>query len=77
MGAVVTAVDFSPCMIQLLQQRLDATPLQATARVMDGQSLELDSALFDVVHSSFGVTLFPDFRKVCVLASDHHSIACT
>ena len=66
MGAVVTAVDLSPCMIQVLQDSMEAAALPVTACVMDGQSLDLESSVFDVVHSSFGVTLFPDFRKVCM-----------
>jgi ubiquinone/menaquinone biosynthesis C-methylase UbiE len=64
-GAVVTAVDFSPAMIALLQQRLAHTPLPVTARVMDGLNLELEDSSFDVVHSSFGLTVFPEWRKVC------------
>lgn len=61
---MVTAVDLSPGMINLLLKHLAETPLPVTARVMDGQNLELEDSGFDVVHSSFGVTLFPDFRKV-------------
>lgn len=69
MGALVTAVDFSPGMIQLLHQRLAEMPVPVTAHVMDGQNLELEDSIFDVVHSSFGVTLFPDFRMVCLISN--------
>ncbi len=59
-GAEVTAVDFSPGMIAAV------TALQlprVTARVMDGQALDLADGAFDVTVSAFGAVLFPDWRK--------------
>lgn len=62
--AQVSAVDLSPGMIKILVDRLADSTTSVTAKVMDGQNLDLADSSFDVVHSSFGVTLFPDFRKV-------------
>ncbi len=61
LGANVLAVDFSPEMVDLLNQRARAEGLaNLEARVMDGTALELDSGTFDVACSQLGIMLFPD-----------------
>jgi len=58
-GASVLATDFSPGMIAAVEaQKIPGV----TARVMNGEALELDDASFDVTVSIFGVMLFPDWR---------------
>jgi len=62
-GAMV-AVDFSPPMIDLLDERLAAAGIaNVTSIVMDGQVLEFGDASFDAAASSFTVMLFPDRAK--------------
>ncbi len=69
-GADVLATDFSPKMIERLQQRLidDGVP-QVKTKVMDGQALDLPDGSMDVVTSNFGVMFFPDpakgFSEMC------------
>lgn len=60
-GAIVTAIDFSPAMVARLHERVGALPV--TARVGDGQALDLPDAAFDRVCSVFGIPLFPDWRR--------------
>jgi len=63
-GAEVTAVDLSPVMVERLARRAAADGLaNLTARVMDGEHLTFDAAVFDVTASQFGVMLFPDLRR--------------
>ncbi len=58
-GAEVLATDFSPGMVAAVEaQGLPGV----TARVMNGEALELEDASFDVTISIFGVMLFPDWR---------------
>ncbi|BCM83090.1 class I SAM-dependent methyltransferase [Methylobacterium indicum] len=59
-GAQVTAIDFSPGMVARVAA---AGRPNVDARVMDGQALALPDAGFDAVFSTFGVILFPDWRK--------------
>jgi ubiquinone/menaquinone biosynthesis C-methylase UbiE len=63
LGAQVVAVDQSPVMLELLRKRAAAERLTIETRVMDGHSLEVDDATFDVAGSQFGVMLFPDMPK--------------
>jgi SAM-dependent methyltransferase len=64
LGAQVVAVDFAPNMVARLQERARAEGLaNLTARVMDGQALELDDDSFDIAGSQFGVMLFPDLPQ--------------
>lgn len=61
--AIVDAIDFSPGMIDQLRKTLSREPAAVTPHVMDGQKLEFEDSTFDVVISSFGVTLFPDYKR--------------
>ena len=62
-GAEVVAVDWSPGMVEVLAARAaDAGLPRVTARVMDGQALDLPADPFDAACSVFGVMLFPDHR---------------
>lgn len=64
MGARVTAVDFSPAMIErLLVRARDEGLSEIEARVMDGHALDLGDDTFDVTGSHFGVMLFPDLPQ--------------
>lgn len=59
--ANVTAIDFSPKMIDRLRVRLMEENLtNASAFVMDGQALDFPDDSFDAVLSAFGVMFFPD-----------------
>lgn len=58
-AARVVAVDFARKMIEILEQHA-AGCANVTARVMDGQRLELANGSFDRVLSNFGVIFFPD-----------------
>lgn len=61
LGARVLAVDFSPQMVELLNQRARGEGLtNLEARVMDGTALELEDGAFDVACSQLGIMLFPD-----------------
>lgn len=58
------ATDFSPKMLELLRERIQATALtNVTCKVMDGQALDLPNASFDRAASSFALMLFPDRVK--------------
>jgi ubiquinone/menaquinone biosynthesis C-methylase UbiE len=60
-GAEVTAIDFSPRMIQRLRERLSGEQRWRTqSLVMDGQELELPGDTFDAAFSVFGLIFFPD-----------------
>lgn len=58
-GARVLATDFSPGMVAAVEAL--ALP-GVTARVMNGEALDLQGAAFDVTVSIFGVMLFPNWR---------------
>ena len=62
-GAHVLATDRSPAMLRLLAERARAEKLPIDTRSMDGQSLALEDAAFDLAGSQFGVMLFPDMPK--------------
>lgn len=58
------ATDFSPKMIEVLGERMQALGANnVTCKVMDGQALELEDASFDRAASSFALMLFPDRAK--------------
>lgn len=61
-GADVTAIDFSPAMIERLNARVATAGLGGVSgAVMDGTDLRFDDYTFDAAGSQFGVMLFPDF----------------
>ena len=63
-GANVTAIDFSPKMVDRLHARLrDKNLTNASAFVMDGQALDFPDESFDAAFSVFGVIFFPDRDK--------------
>ncbi len=63
-GGKVLATDFASGMIERLQKRIDDNRIDSIeTRVMDGQSLSLDDASFDVSASIVGVIFFPDIAK--------------
>ena len=68
-GAHVTAIDFSPDMIDRLRARSVREGVQIEARVGDGQALPFDDATFEHAFSMFGLMFFPDrakgFRELC------------
>ena len=60
-GAEVVAGDWSPGMVACLAERAAAEGLvRVSARVLDGQALDLPADSFDAACSVFGVMLFPD-----------------
>ncbi len=62
-GAEVVAVDWSPRMVSFLAARARGAGVDGvSARVMDGQNLDLPTAHFDVACSVFGVMFFPNYR---------------
>jgi len=62
LGAKVLATDFAPGMVELLRQKAESVGLASSidVAVMDGQSLDLPDASFDVAASIFGLLFFPD-----------------
>lgn len=58
-GHEVLATDFSPGMVYSIAT-LELP--NVTAKVMDGQNLDLPDASFDAAFSMFGIMLFPDWR---------------
>ena len=62
-GADVTAVDLSPTMLQLLDQRARKEGLAVKTRLMDGHALDFPDDSFDMAGSQFGVMLFPDMPR--------------
>jgi ubiquinone/menaquinone biosynthesis C-methylase UbiE len=63
-GARVLATDIAPAMIERLRKRAREEGLtNLEARVMDGQSLDLEDDGFDVSASLNGVSLFPDLDR--------------
>jgi ubiquinone/menaquinone biosynthesis C-methylase UbiE len=64
LGAQVLATDISPAMVERLRARADEEGLSnLETRVMDGHSLELEEASFDISGSQHGVSLFPDMPR--------------
>jgi len=64
MKGIVLATDFSEKMIEVLDRKIKAHGLKnITAKVMDGQALEIDDNNFDLAYSIFGIMFFPDRLK--------------
>ncbi len=62
--AQVTAVDFSPTMLDCLRARLtDAQRPRVSVHQMDGHQLTFEDATFDAVMSMFGVVHFADPQR--------------
>ena len=59
-GARVTAIDFSPAMIEKLRERASAESVAIESHVGDGQALPFSDASFDRTFSMFGLMFFPD-----------------
>jgi len=59
-GARVTAIDFSPAMIEKLRERAFADRVAIESHVGDGQALPFADASFDGAFSMFGLMFFPD-----------------
>ncbi len=60
LGAEVTAIDFSPAMIEQLQRRSSTAGAGIDARVGDGQALPLGDGTQDAAFSMFGLIFFAD-----------------
>jgi len=66
----VLATDFSPKMLEVLDERLEqAGATNVRTAVMDGQSLDIEDSSVDAAACSFALMLFPDrvcgFRELC------------
>lgn len=68
----VIAIDLSPRMLQMAQQKAKALHLNVQTRLMDAQQLEFPSSSFDTVTSSLSTCTFPDpvealkeMKRVC------------
>lgn len=59
-NARVTAIDFSPEMLEKLRARAAREGVAIEARSGDGQALPFENAQFDHVFSMFGLMFFPD-----------------
>jgi ubiquinone/menaquinone biosynthesis C-methylase UbiE len=63
-GANVTAVDFTPSLIKILEKRAEEAKLDnIQAEVMNGQDLIFDDDSFDTAFSIFGLMLFAERDK--------------
>jgi SAM-dependent methyltransferase len=63
-GAVVTASDLSPTLVETARSTAEEQGLELTLEVADCQDLHYDDASFDVVSSSVGVIFAPDHARV-------------
>jgi len=68
----ITAIDLSPRMLELAQQKASALNLSVQVKVMDAQNLELLNDTFDTVTSTLSTCTFPDpvqalreMKRVC------------
>jgi SAM-dependent methyltransferase len=61
-GALVTAIDIAPGMVELLTERLAPFPA-AGAQIMNGQALTFEDESFDAALSIVGVSIFQDWRR--------------
>lgn len=59
-GPSITAIDFTPAMLERLRRRTARRGLDVDARVMDGQALEFPDASFDAVILHFILAVIPD-----------------
>jgi len=63
-NGIVLATDFSEKMIKVLDRKINEQGLKnITAKVMDGQALEVEDNSIDFVYSIFGLMFFPDRLK--------------
>lgn len=62
-GHDVTAVDFSPEMIERLNAEAKRRDITVNASVGDGTALQLPDGTFDAAFSMFGLIFFPDRAK--------------
>ena len=63
----VLATDIAPGMLEVAAEEMRKAALtNVEARVMDAQSLDLESDSFDAVISRLGLMLLPDYRKALV-----------
>lgn len=63
LGADVFAIDQSPVMLKLLEERATRDGLGIETCAMDGHALQFDDNSFDIAGSQFGVMLFPDMPR--------------
>jgi SAM-dependent methyltransferase len=63
-GAIVTASDLSPTLVETARQQADELGLELTLEVADCQALPYADASYDVVSSSVGVIFAPDHARV-------------
>jgi SAM-dependent methyltransferase len=63
LGALVTAVDQSAAMLDLLTARARKEGFNIATHVMDGHALRFDADTFDAAGSQFGVMLFLDMPR--------------
>ena len=63
-GAVVTASDLAPALIQTAKRRAAEAGLELTLEVADCESLPYENESFDIVSSSIGVIFAPDHAAV-------------
>ncbi|MBI5841244.1 MAG: class I SAM-dependent methyltransferase [Chloroflexi bacterium] len=56
----ITAVDLSPRMLELAQQKAAALNLQVRVKLMDAEKLEFADGSFDTVTSTLSTCTFPD-----------------
>jgi ubiquinone/menaquinone biosynthesis C-methylase UbiE len=68
----ITAIDLSPRMLEIAQQKANALNLNVQGKVMDAHNLEFPNGSFDTVTSSLSTCTFPDpiqalreMRRVC------------
>ncbi|MGC4067634.1 MAG: methyltransferase domain-containing protein [Polyangiaceae bacterium] len=59
-GHAVSAIDFAPNMISMLERAARAQNLVVDCRVGDGMALPFSDQLFDAAFSMFGLIFFPD-----------------
>ncbi|GAA3600385.1 class I SAM-dependent methyltransferase [Kribbella ginsengisoli] len=71
-GAVVTATDYVPGLLDVAKTRALADGVEIESQVADAEALPFDAQSFDVVLSTFGVMFTPDqeqaaseLRRVC------------
>jgi ubiquinone/menaquinone biosynthesis C-methylase UbiE len=62
-GAVVTAVDYVPALLNAGQNRASADGLTIDSREADAEALPFEAATFDVVLSTFGVMFTPNQER--------------
>ncbi len=56
----VTAVDFSPAMLEIARRRVAELGLDIACRIMDAEALDVPDRSFDTVVSTLSVCTFPD-----------------